>query len=122
MSDRAADMRHILSQVRHVSETIRPTAALMEQPSLVPALKLDGRIYAGRPGETHDELTVRRVPEEQWEREIAMGFLNHKGHFLDRQAAMTYAKTHDLLDPEHPYPQDLEADELHADLLRGFKR
>lgn len=82
-------------------------ATLGATPFLRPALKYKDKIYKGKPGQEHlDVLPPELVPEFQ---RLAMsgedishynfGFLNHKGHFLDRESALKYAIDEGLMSP-----------------------
>ena len=76
-------------------------------PFLRPALKYKEKIYKAPPGGQHlDALPAELAPEFQ---RMAMsgedishynfGFMNHKGHFLDREAALKYAIDEGLMSP-----------------------
>lgn len=82
-------------------------ASLGSTPFLRPALKYGEKIYKGKPGQQHlDVLPQELVPEFQ---KLAMsgediskynfGFMNHKGQFLDREAALKYAIDEGLMSP-----------------------
>ena len=76
-------------------------------PFLRPALKYKDKIYKAPAGGQHlDALPAELAPEFQ---RMAMsgedishynfGFMNHKGHFLDREAALKYAIDEGLMSP-----------------------
>lgn len=80
-------------------------AALGAGPFLRPALKLKDKIYKAPAGGQHlDALSPQMYNDFQ---KLAMtgedishynfGFMNHKGHFLSREDALTYAIEHGLL-------------------------
>ena len=75
-------------------------------PSLRPALKYKDRLYKGKEGQQHmDVIPEALYPEFQ---KMAMsgedishynfGFVNDKGHFLDREAALKYAVDTGMVD------------------------
>ena len=79
-----------------------PAGAVGAGPSLRAAIRHNDRIYRAAPGETHLEA-LRAVPVEgRTEANLwaDRGYVNHKGHFLDREEAQNYALENGLLD--HP--------------------
>jgi hypothetical protein len=57
------------------------------------ALKHKDKIYKGHQGEGHIDLAARHsIPDNESNR----GFVNHKGHFLNRNKALPYARTNGL--------------------------
>ena len=88
------------------------------EPFLKAAFKdVTGRIHVGEKGESHPNL-MRRIKNKHGEdgEPDNDGFVNHKGHYLNRHRAMDYAKKHDLVRPdaEHYY----DPTELHSDMLK----
>jgi len=82
-------------------------AALGAGPFLRPALKYQGKIYKAPvngqhldaiPPNLRDEFTRQAMSGEDISN-FNFGFLNHKGHFLDRGDALKYAIDNGLLDP-----------------------
>lgn len=82
-------------------------ATLGAGPVLRPALKYKDKIYKAKEGQQHlDALPVELQDTFQ---KMAMsgedishfnfGFINHKGHFLQREDALEYAIEHGILDP-----------------------
>lgn len=92
-------------------------------PKLRAAYRLNGKISVGDVGETHIDLG-RVLPYLYPGQDVSraeVGFVNHKGHFLDRRRAWDYAKDNDLLGkhaaskPDHASrgrPQELDTDDL----------
>lgn len=83
-------------------------AALNATPSLRPALKYKDRLYKGKEGQQHmDVIPEALYPEFQ---KMAMsgedishynfGFVNDKGHFMDREAALKYGIDSGIIDPQ----------------------
>ena len=93
------------------------------EPSLVAAVRYNGKVHAGKPGQVHwDVARQLGISGPQWKERkgIETGFVNHKGHFLNRERALAYAAQHDLL---HPYAMTYLAspdapDELGASFLK----
>lgn len=78
------------------------TVKLDEEPSLAPAVKHlpTNRIYRGQPGQMHHDVAKDNgFLGVGWKLDprLQLGFINHKGHFLDRTRALDYAKHHDML-------------------------
>jgi hypothetical protein len=92
-------------------------------PKLLAAYRLNGKVSVGDMGETHIDLG-RILPYLYPGQDVSraeVGFVNHKGHFLDRQQAWDYAKDNDLLGKhamsklDHASrgrPQELDTDDL----------
>lgn len=82
-------------------------ATLGAGPSLRPALKYMDKIYKAKPGEQHldaipAELRATFEKQALSGEDISnfnFGFINHKGHFLQREDALKYAIDHGILDP-----------------------
>ena len=83
-------------------------AVLGATPSLRPALKYKDKLYKGKPGQEHqDVIPPHLYPEFQ---DMAMkgedishynfGFVNDKGHFLNREEALKYGIDTGLIDPQ----------------------
>ncbi len=80
------------------------------KPRLLTAIKHEGKIIKGRQGEAHPKLAERSgvyekdARQELYDRRQAgnevEGFINHKGHFLDRDKAREYAREHNLIKPD----------------------
>lgn len=82
--------------------------SLNATPSLRPALKYKEKLYKGKPGQEHmDVIPANLYPEFQ---KMAMsgedishynfGFVNDKGHFLNREDALKYGIDNGLIDPQ----------------------
>jgi hypothetical protein len=72
------------------------------EPSLAPAIKFlpTGQIFRGRPGQLHHDVgTAHGLFGVGWKDNpnLLLGFIDHKGRFLDRSRALEYARQHDLL-------------------------
>lgn len=85
-------------------ETLFPDKPELDEaePYLVPAVKHieTNRIFRGVPGDMHHNVAERNgFFGVDWKHhpEIQLGFVNHKGHFLDRARALEYAQEHDML-------------------------
>lgn len=84
-------------------------ATLGSAPFLRPALKYQGKIYKApmKPESTHlDAIPADLYPEFQRQAlsgeditNFNFGFMNHKGQFLSREAALDYAVKEGLIDP-----------------------
>lgn len=81
--------------------------SLNATPSLRPALKYKEKLYKGKPGQEHMDVIPKELyPEFQ---KMAMsgedishynfGFVNDKGHFLNREDALKYGIDNGLIDP-----------------------
>ena len=75
---------------------------LVEEPSLAPAVKHrpTNKIYRGKPGQMHHDVAqYNGLFGVGWKDnpELQLGFINHKGQFLDRTRALDYAQRHDML-------------------------
>ena len=68
------------------------------------AIKHEGKIHLGDQGENHRKVRDRigsNVAIGTREGHKSMGFVNHKGHFMDRYSATDYAKENNLIRPNH---------------------
>lgn len=82
-------------------------ATLGSAPFLRPALKYEGKIYKAPMGGQHlDAIPKEIYPEFQRQAmsgedisNFNFGFMNHKGHFLNREDALDYAVKEGLIDP-----------------------
>lgn len=83
------------------------TAALGAGPFLRPALKYQGKIYKAPMGGQHMDAIPQNLQAEFTRQAMSgedisnfnFGFLNHKGHFLNREDALKYAIDEGLLSP-----------------------
>ncbi len=82
-------------------------AALGSSPFLRPALKYEGKIYKAPMGGQHLDALPAHLADE-FERQAMsgedisnfnFGFMNHKGQFLNREAALDYGIKEGLIDP-----------------------
>jgi hypothetical protein len=69
---------------------------------LVPAVKQKstGKIFRGEVGQYHHDIAEKNgFFRVDWKKnpDLEFGFVNQKGHFLDRKRALDYAIEHDLL-------------------------
>jgi hypothetical protein len=74
------------------------------EPSLAPAVKnrTSKRIFRGMPGQMHHDVAqANGFFGVGWKDnpELQLGFINHKGQFIDRNRALNYAQQHDMLTP-----------------------
>jgi hypothetical protein len=70
------------------------------EPSLVAAVRYQGRVHPGLQGQTHWDVGKAlgiAGPEWKYRDDVQTGFVSHKGHFLTRQRALAYAIQHDLV-------------------------
>jgi hypothetical protein len=82
-------------------------ASLGAGPFLRPALKYEGKIYKAPMGGEHMDAIPKELQGEFTRQALSgedisnfnFGFLNHKGHFLDREDALKYAIDNGLLSP-----------------------
>lgn len=93
------------------------------KPKLVVAYKLDGKVTVGDVGQTHIDMG-RLLPYLYPGKDVSraeVGFVNHKGQFLNRRQAWVYATENDLVgdhaklkmnyaNPDRP--QELDTDDL----------
>lgn len=81
--------------------------ALGATPFLRPALKHKDRLYKGKPGQEHQDIIPKELYEDFRNKamsgedlaEYNFGFVNDKGHFLDREKALKYGIDTGLIDP-----------------------
>lgn len=82
-------------------------AALNATPSLRPALKHKERLYKGKPGQEHQDIIPKELYDDFSRKamsgedlaEYNFGFINDKGHFLNREDALKYGIDTGLIDP-----------------------
>lgn len=84
------------------------SGAVMPDRYLLPALKVDGRVYKGGLKDTHSDIfpaTPRGWTDEAWTNAVSdarnAGFVNHKGQFLKGQRAAEYAIENELINPRY---------------------
>ena len=92
-------------------------------PVLVPAIKHlpTGKIYRGKPGQYHHDVAQENGlygVNWKYQPDLETGFVNHKGHFINRQRALDYALRHDLLHDRAK--QYLATDDAPAELGASF--
>jgi len=83
-------------------------AALNATPSLRPALRYKDRLYKGKEGQQHlDVIPEQLYPDFQKKamsgediKDYNFGFINDKGQFLTREAALEYGINTGLIDPQ----------------------
>lgn len=83
-------------------------ATLGSTPFLRPALKYKDKLYKGKAGQEHQDVIPQHLYSEF--QDMAMkgedishynfGFVNNKGHFLDREKALQYGIDNGLIDPQ----------------------
>jgi len=81
--------------------------ALGATPFLRPALKHKEKLYKGKPGQEHQDIIPKELYEDFSRKamsgedlaEYNFGFINDKGHFLDREKALKYGIDTGLIDP-----------------------
>lgn len=81
--------------------------ALGATPFLRPALKHKDRLYKGKPGQEHQDIIPKELYEDFSRKamsgedlaEYNFGFINDKGHFLDREKALKYGIDNGIIDP-----------------------
>lgn len=81
--------------------------ALGATPFLRPALKHKDKLYKGKPGQEHQDIIPKELYEDFRQKamsgedlaEYNFGFINDKGHFLDREKALKYGIDTGLIDP-----------------------
>ena len=89
--------------VENAYETIQKDENLFEaEPALVPAIKQlsTGQIFKGSSGQYHHDIAEKYGffrPEWKHDSDYKLGFVNHKGQFLNRSQALEYAVKHDLI-------------------------
>jgi hypothetical protein len=82
--------------------------SLNATPSLRPALKHNGKLYKGKPGMEHQDIIPdslyndfqKKAMSGQDLAEYNFGFVNDKGHFLNREDALKYGIDNGLIDPQ----------------------
>jgi hypothetical protein len=82
-------------------------ATLGAGPSLRPALKYGDKVYKAKAGEQHLDAIPKELQDTFQKQALSgedisnfnFGFINHKGHFLQREDALKYAIDHGILDP-----------------------
>jgi len=82
-------------------------ATLGSGPFLRPALKHNGKIYKGKEGQQHLDVLPKELEADFNQKAMTgedishynFGFMNHKGQFLNREAALDYAVKEGLIDP-----------------------
>lgn len=85
-----------------IVERLIDRLTLVEEPALSPAIKdlSNNKIYRGTPGQMHHDVAAEHgFFRVGWKNDpkLMLGFMNHKGHFLDRRRALAYAQNHDML-------------------------
>jgi len=81
--------------------------ALGATPFLRPALKYKEKLYKGKPGQEHQDIIPNELYQDFQRKamsgedlaEYNFGFINDKGHFLDREKALKYGIDTGLIDP-----------------------
>ena len=81
--------------------------ALGATPFLRPALKHKEKLYKGKPGQEHQDIIPKELYEDFRQKamsgedlaEYNFGFINDKGHFLDREKALKYGIDTGIIDP-----------------------
>lgn len=81
--------------------------ALGATPFLRPALKHKDRLYKGKPGQEHQDIIPKELYEDFRQKamsgedlaEYNFGFINDRGHFLDREKALKYGIDTGIIDP-----------------------
>lgn len=81
--------------------------ALGSTPMLRPALKYGEKLYKGKEGQQHLDVLPKELQSEFTRQAMSgedishfnFGFVNHKGQFLDREAALKYAIENGLASP-----------------------
>jgi hypothetical protein len=81
--------------------------SLGASPFLRPALKYEGKIYKAPMGGQHMDAIPKDLQAEFTRQAMSgedisnfdFGFMNHKGHFINREEAMKYAVDNGLIDP-----------------------
>ena len=76
-------------------------------PALYPALKYMDKIYKAKKGEQHLDALPKELQETFQKQAMSgedisnfnFGFINHKGHFMQREDALKYAIDNGILDP-----------------------
>lgn len=91
---------------------------------LYPALRAAGKIFKGAEGKTHLDV-LDQIADPDLRRSIMLdadsrGYIDHRGHFLDRYRAMDYARENDLFDYNEP-EWVRRGDELISEALRKPK-
>jgi hypothetical protein len=87
------------ARVYNVDAAITSPPLYQEGPKakLTPAVKLDGKVYKAQPGDkTHLDVWFNRVPKELRTFTLdggKMGYIDHRGRFLDRARAWTTPAT-----------------------------
>ncbi len=75
--------------------------------SLVPAIRLNGKIYSGPEGSLTHFDALNNVPQELRARAMSdganRGYITESGKYLNRFDAADYAKDNNLIDPAAPY-------------------
>lgn len=82
--------------------------SLNATPSLRPALKHNGKLYKGKPGQEHQDIIPDSLYKDFQKKamsgedlaEYNFGFYNDKGHFLSREDALKYGIDNGLIDPQ----------------------
>lgn len=77
-------------------------------PSLRPALKHKEKLYKGKPGQEHQDIIPDSLYKDFQKKamsgddlaEYNFGFVNDKGHFLNREDALKYGIDNGLIDPQ----------------------
>lgn len=81
--------------------------ALGATPFLRPALKHKEKLYKGKPGQEHQDIIPKELYQDFQRKamsgedlaEYNFGFINDKGHFLDREKALKYGIDTGIIDP-----------------------
>lgn len=115
---------------------------------LRPAMKWAGRLFKGYRGSDHSALTAETIDRLMAEKifasrpdaysafeaanksqmegsipfsQIDMGYVDHRGNYLDRAKAMDYAKEHDLIDTDQYRPEVINRmTHLPSEILRDY--
>ena len=73
------------------------------------AVQYQGKTLVGRQGQHHSEILRKEIGKAAFDNfvifghsfiPLKLGFIDHTGNFLDRESAMTYARSHGLISPE----------------------
>ena len=90
------------------------------QPSLTPAVRVNGVVYVSSDKNGTHMDALRKVPKDQSSRAYSdgdnRGFVTDKGRYLDRRQAQIYARKYDLLNPKFEWARG--AADLTAEVLK----
>jgi hypothetical protein len=89
------------------------------EPYLRSAIKHKGKLYIGSQGEYHGHVVKKAGldPQDDQGEPHVRGFVNHKGHFIDRYKAMDYAQKHGLV--KDGFEQVQKRGEAHGPILHN---